>query len=257
MRAVCAQIEGCATTQTCTSNTNSQCAKCNSGYYLSNGVKDACVKCPPGDRCDGLEKKCASGSPKNCKVEHVQVTGYSAGGLVKVTSGKKVKKSTEANSCPTGWKIWSPRNKNDWTLVYNALGKNIHNYPRGPHLIVDVTRDANGCGGCGDYAMKSGVSEQSTWRTTDGSDWWLRDTKYHEPSGDYDANCYLGVEHVTPVNVQFNDADCIYSSNAYLCQPKIGAFVVTVVLNSPVFAYYVSSSHLATTYLCCIWFSCI
>ena len=122
-------------------------------------------------------------------------------------------KSTETNSCPTGWKIWSPRNKNgvcvcvcvcvhacvcvcvcvcddhqthhlgtcshtpahrnthrntqrntrtrlserirahtrahthahtDWTLVYNALGKDKGKYPSQPDLIVDVTRGTNG-----------------------------------------------------------------------------------------------------------------
>ena len=176
-----------------------------------------------------IDLKCASGSPKGCKVENLKVTGYSAGGVVRVTKGKKVTKSTQANSCPSGWKIWSPRNKNDWTLVYNALGKNIKNYPRKPHLIVDVTRGANGCGGCTKYAMKSGVSQQSSWKTTDGSDWWLRDSKYNEPSGDYHANCYLGVVNVDPNDVRFNDQGCGHSTEDYLCQP-IGALFTFMVL---------------------------
>ena len=153
-------------------------------------------------------------------MEEVKVTGYSAGGVVRVTKGKRVAKSTQANSCPSGYKIWSPRNKNDWTLVYNALGKNIKNYPKAPHLIVDVTRGANGCGGCQKYAMKSGVSKQSSWRTKDGSDWWLRDSKYNEPNGDYHANCYLQVYDVNPSNVRFNDGKCGHSSDTYLCQPN-------------------------------------
>ena len=173
--------------------------------------------------------QCASGSPKDCKVENLKVTGYSAGGVVRVTKGKKVTKSTQANSCPSGWKIWSPRNKNDWTLVYNALGKNIKNYPRKPHLIVDVTRGANGCGGCTKYAMKSGVSQQSSWKTTDGSDWWLRDSKYGEPNGDYHANCYLDVTNVDPNDVRFNDLNCGHSAEDYLCQP-IGALFAFMVL---------------------------
>ena len=139
---------------------------------------------------------------------------------MKISNGLRVKKSTEQNSCPVGWKIWAPRNKADWTSVYNALGHNINNYPRKPHLLVDVTRGANGCGGCTKFAMKSGVKQQSSWRTEDGSAWWLRDTKYNEPNGDYQANCYLHVYDVDPNNVRFNDGNCNYFSSDYLCQPE-------------------------------------
>ena len=130
-----------------------------------------------------------------------------------------VTKSTQANSCPSGWKIWSPRNKKDWTLVYNALGKSIENYPSKPSLIVDVTRGANGCGDGRKYAMNSKVSQQSCWKTTDGSDWWLRDSKYNQPTGDYHANCYLNVHDVNPNDVKFNDNNCNHSAEDYLCQP--------------------------------------
>ena len=163
--------------------------------------------------------QCAQGSPSNCKTQVLNVKGYSPGQLVKVTNGLKVKKSSEKHSCPTGFKIWSPRNKNDWTVVYNAMAKKIENYPRKPHLIVDVTRPANGCGGCTKYAMKSGVSQQGSWKTTDGSNWWLRDGKYNEPNGDYHANCYLHIYDVNPNNVRFNDGNCGHSSSDYLCQP--------------------------------------
>ena len=139
---------------------------------------------------------------------------------MKVYNGLRVKKSTEQSSCPVGWKIWSPRNKADWTAVYNAFGHNINNYPRKPHLLVDVTRNANGCGGCTKFAMKSGVKQQSSWRTEDGSAWWLRDTKYNEPNGDYQPNCFLHIYDVNPNNVRFNDGSCSYYSSDYLCQPE-------------------------------------
>jgi len=161
---------------------------------------------------------CGPGSASNCKVTKVSVKGYSAGDLYRVDNGRQVRRSTETDSCPSGYKIWSPRNKNDWTLVYNALGKNIKNYPNGPHLIVDVTRPKNGCGGCTSYAMKTGVSQQGEWTTRDSSNWWLRDAKYSEPNGDYHANCYLHVYDVNPNNVRFNDGSCGYYSKSYLCQ---------------------------------------
>merc|ERR1712187_525840 len=161
---------------------------------------------------------CGPSSPSNCKVTKLDVPGYSAGLVVRVDNGRAVRRSTEKHSCPKGFKIWSPRNKNDFTAVYNAMKKNIANYPRKPHLIVDVTRPANGCGGCTKYAMKSGVSQQGSWQTTDGSNWWLRDAKYNEPNGDYHANCYLHIYDVNPNNVRFNDGNCGHSSTAYLCQ---------------------------------------
>ena len=163
---------------------------------------------------------CASGSASNCQAKVIVSSGYSAGQVVRIDNGRGVRRSTDKHSCPTGYKIWSPRNKNDWTRVYNALGKNIKNYPQRPHLIVDVTRPANGCGGCTRYAMRSSTSQQGSWRTTDGSAWWLRDGRYNEPNGDYHTNCYLHIYDVNPNNVRFNDGSCSYYSSSYLCQPK-------------------------------------
>ena len=169
--------------------------------------------------------KCADGSLGKCEVTIISVPGYSAGGLLKITNGLKVRKSTEPNSCPSGWKIWSPRNKNDWTLVYNALGKTMANYPQRRDLIVDVTRNDDDCGGCGNYAMNSGVKEQRGWKTSDGSAWWLRDSTYKEPTGDYKANCYLEVTLVNPDHVHVDDRNCDRYSTDYLCQPITRTYV--------------------------------
>ena len=165
-------------------------------------------------------KRCFQGSPRNCKAQQIKVKKYSPGGLVRVTNGMRVSRSNQQDSCPKGWKIWSPRNKADWTAVYNAMGKNMDNYPGKPHVIIDITRNQNGCGGgCTKYAMKSTVGQQSTWKTTDGSAWWLRDTKFSQPDGNYKANCYLKVKKVDPNDVRFDDTNCNNHSNEYLCQP--------------------------------------
>merc|ERR1712224_995255 len=81
----------------------------------------------------------------------------------------------------------------------------------------------------------SKVPNQATWRTSDGSAWWLRSTKYTQPNGpverpfgdagpngDYRANCYLDLWRL-PSNentVQFNDQKCNYHSRSYYCQPN-------------------------------------
>ena len=165
--------------------------------------------------------KCTSGSPSNCYVKTQPLPDYSPGTLVRVYNGRQVRRSTDSHSCPTGYKIWSPRSKADWSIVYNAMGHSLNNYPRKPSLIVDVTRSGNGCGGCTRYAMKSSVSQQSSWKTTDGSAWWLRDTSYSEPNGDYHANCYLEIKTLNSDGTAvFNDDDCISYSTDYFCQPN-------------------------------------
>lgn len=132
-----------------------------------------------------------------------------------------ISKSTDANSCPPKWKIWAPASKADYQKAYTAT--NSFSGMAGPHFIVDVTRPSNGCGGCTNYAMNSGVSQQSSWKTTDGAAWWLRDSKYGEPNGDYHANCYLHITHIDANNVRFNDLNCNYYSKTYLCQPEAGS----------------------------------
>merc|ERR1719261_2354120 len=202
-------------------------ADCYTGWTPGPRVMHALIEVQEGRAVGGggkpaIPTKCRSGSPGNCKLTNIHVPGYSPGALVRIHNGRRIRKSTETHSCPVGYKVWSPRNKNDWTIVYNAMKKNINNYPKKPHFIIDVTRPANGCGGCVKYAMKSTTAQQGSWRTTDRSAWWLRDARYNEPNGDYHANCYLHIYDVNPNNVRFNDGSCSYYSTEYLCQPMKG-----------------------------------
>lgn len=157
------------------------------------------------------------GSPPSCKCEKLSLTGtYSAGALIECRGCWRVSRSTQKNSCPLGTKIFSPANINDWKTFLKSA-KPL----RSPSWIIDVTRPQNGCGGCTRNAMNSRNPAQGTWRTSDGSAWWLRSTRYTEPNGDYTANCYLDLWK-TPVNensVMFNDHRCKANSNAYYCQP--------------------------------------
>merc|ERR1712230_192818 len=204
------------------SNWPKNCFMYNNKYYFNRHNKGGANKQgnPVCTRTVAPVKtmKCRAGSASNCKVSTISTPKYSAGNLLRIHNGRRVRKSTETDSCPNGYKIWSPRNKNDWTIVFNAMGKSIAKYPKKPHFIVDVTRPANGCGGCTKYAMKSTTAQQGSWRTKDGSAWWLRDSKYNEPNGDYHANCYLHIYDVNPNNVRFNDGNCNYYSTEYMCQ---------------------------------------
>ena len=53
---------------------------------------------------------------------------------------------------------------------------------------------------------------------TDNGTWWLRDTPYGEPNGDYGSYCFLAMWSWNLPILTFNDATCGYASgNNYLC----------------------------------------
>jgi len=172
--------------------------------------------------CQAIERSIVPkpGSPEACKCDPVVLTGpYTAGALIKCTNCLDVSKSTQKNSCPMGTKLFSPQSSRDWKTFLSSAGP-----LRSPHWIIDITRSQDGCGGCRKHAMKSNTPAQMTWRTADGSPWWLRSSTYTEPSGDYKANCYMDLWK-TPISEQgimFNDHNCVYHSNAYYCQPVAG-----------------------------------
>lgn len=157
------------------------------------------------------------GSPKECRCSSLALTGkYSAGSLIKCESCLEVSKSLDKNSCPKGTKIFSPASRRDWKVVLDSAGP-----LRNPDWIIDITRPNNGCGGCTKNPMQSSNPAQATWRTADGSPWWLRSSSYSEPNGDYTANCYMAISG-TPANendIRINDGSCKYKSSSYYCQP--------------------------------------
>merc|ERR1719271_566194 len=157
------------------------------------------------------------GSPDSCKCQPLTLAEpYSTKLLVKCEQCLDVYRSQQKNSCPVGMKIFSPRSRADWKVFLDSAGP-----LRAPHWILDITRPQNGCGGCTRYPMKSTTPQQATWKTSDGSAWWLRDSRYNEPNGDYTANCYLDLwrKPTSPDTVTFNDWNCNYRSRSYYCQP--------------------------------------
>ena len=122
-----------------------------------------------------------------------------------VVDGHRVKKSTEKNSCPLGWKIFSPRSREDWITVAKSFGTKL---PKDPDLIVDITRPRAGFHQTHmKFPMNSEVVQVSTWVTQDRSPWWLRDDPFTEPSGDYLPDCYMRIKRVTDKgDVTFNDS---------------------------------------------------
>lgn len=117
--------------------------------------------------------------------------------LVKIHKGLNVSKSSHANSCPMGWKIFSPQSKADWETALSSTA-----LPKAPDILVDVTSKDKTCTECGGLLMNSGVSEQSSWITQDGTAWWLRGDEY-QPTGNYVRKCYLKIKEVKDGIVTF------------------------------------------------------
>ena len=173
--------------------------------------------------CTPAPSFCAASSPAGCKVSHLELDGpYAPGGLLQINGGHKISRSTDQNSCPQNWKIWSPASMKDWETVFNSLSSDINKYSEHRFLLIDVARRYNGCAGCTNYPMKSGVKEQNSWKTSDGSAWWLRDSPYTEPNRGYRANCYLHITSINPNHISFDSSDCDVLSSDYLCQPRQG-----------------------------------
>lgn len=198
-------------------------------FAQSDAIIEECLECPvmplegapaswlrevgPID-VDNLQPR--DGSPAGCTCSQVQLVGdYSAGIVVRCDNCIATFRSTDPDSCPIGMKLISPRSQQDWETLFYSVSMNDF---RKPHLIADVTRPEDSCGGCTTHAMNSDTPGQSSWVTSDGSPWFLHSTTYGEPNGDYTANCYLYIGSYTSAGVTFNDGSCRYSSNSYLCQ---------------------------------------
>ena len=57
------------------------------------------------------------------------------------------------------------------------------------------------------------------WQVPDGGRWWIRDSLFNEPSGDYTAYCWLGMSPVPNpyllTDLAVNDGSCGYSLGNY------------------------------------------
>jgi hypothetical protein len=127
----------------------------------------------------------------------------------RVTSGPAASYITDAHAgTPLGLDLWMPRSKFNWQAarqyatsvigssdysyfanvigIYRntSVGQGSTNYVSVPMRSVEYANRVDGRPIAGTYAPD--------WRVLDGGRWWLRDTNYSEPNGDYNANGFLG-----------------------------------------------------------------
>ena len=123
--------------------------------------------------------------------------------------GVSTSRSTDYNSCMDyGMDIVYPRSRDHWASLLARFDTSFFS------TIPGVTKPSGG----GSYtwcAMNSGSCPD--WRVPDGGRWWLRDSTYTEPNGDYEANCWLSMYGHDLDDIRFNDGTCSYSTSRYVC----------------------------------------
>ncbi len=131
-----------------------------------------------------------------------------------VASGIKTSNSTANNTCKTlGMDIVYPRSKKHWQVMLSKYDASYF------ATIPGVTKPANGGNytNCPMRSPKHYGSGCSAWKVPDGGRWWLRDSNYSEPNGDYSADCWLSMNKYDANDIRFNDGNCSYSTSKYIC----------------------------------------
>jgi len=131
-----------------------------------------------------------------------------------INNGIRTYRSTDNNSCKAlGMDIVIPRTQAHLNAMFTQYGSAYFN------AVPGVTKPSNGGNftGCimrDPNAYGTGCAQ---WRALDGGRWWLRDSTYSEPNGDYTANCWLGSRNYVASNYQLNDGNCGISTINYIC----------------------------------------
>lgn len=124
-----------------------------------------------------------------------------------------------------GLDIPYPRSKFHWramlNYVYYELGESGGNYQRWFNVIYGVHKTSGGGNFTGTIMRNPTFygSGSSAHRVNDNGRWWLRDTTYTEPNGDYTANAWFDSRGMPePYGLQdmvFNDGNANYSTGNY------------------------------------------
>jgi len=117
-----------------------------------------------------------------------------------------------------------PRSQLHWQCMYNfvvnVLGSSVGTYFATTQAVYRSTSTVGG--NYSTYIMRDPVGYGTgapDWKVPDGGRWWLRDSTYGEPNGDYSNNVFLGLSNFTSTasNLLFNDVpQGYYTGTSYL-----------------------------------------
>lgn len=147
--------------------------------------------------------------------------------------------SVQANGCTgLGLNMVIPRSEAHWTTMFafvaNVLNASVPSYFQTVPGISKPTDGLTSCLGGGLGVMNSAncLSVTGSWQASDGGQWWLRDTAYSQPDGNYASNSLLALglwngqsSGLDPTNLGFDDGNPNYaihqgyynSGLSYLC----------------------------------------
>jgi len=145
--------------------------------------------------------------------------GWRGVDTVLVVEGATTYHHNDLNSCPPGTDIYVPRSQAllEATLMhYGAVA-----------TFVGIHGVGSGCGGCTQQAMNSESPEQSAQWTSVGpktnqpaKPWFMRAVPYNQPSGNYEAGCWLSGNWGGEPDVyglRFDDNECTRGFSSYVC----------------------------------------
>ena len=133
-----------------------------------------------------------------------------------VDSGLQTYRTTDNNTCKgLGMDIVAPRTQAHWDAMLSRYGTTYFS-------VVPGVYKSSGGGSYTNCIMRSPAHYASgcaDWTVVGGGKWWLRDTTYGEPNGDYTANCWLNASWSgsTVATLGFNDGNCSFSTTKYIC----------------------------------------
>lgn len=157
--------------------------------------------------------------------------GYDFYRLTTATSCNYVTQNTGASVL--GLDIFYPRSKEHWAAIYNFVvnisGSTIANDVKTVGAVHRV-----GVGYlAGDYSSsvmrdpRYYITGSPSWRVPDNGKWFIRDTTYSEPNGDYTGNAFLnltGLQSDGSVTAFNDNMDYIYTGTTIICSTNIKGY---------------------------------
>ena len=130
----------------------------------------------------------------------------------KAGSCVRTSKHTDHNTCKEyGYDMVVPRSREHWNYLLSKYDRSYF------QTIPGVYKPTSG-GDFKNVVMNSNAMTPGGYRAIDGGSWWLRDTTYSEPNGNYEANCWLGVRDLSNLDdITFDDNRCSFHTSKYVC----------------------------------------
>jgi len=129
-----------------------------------------------------------------------------------------------------GLDIFYPRSKDHWAAIYNfVVTVSSSTIANDVKTVGAVHR--NGGGNYSTSVMRNSryyLTGTVDWRVPDDGNWFIRDTTFTEPSGDYTANSFLGLNTLTSDGsvTSFNDGNNpnYYTGTTVICSTNVKGF---------------------------------